>query len=87
MVTVGVGEPDPADIRWIDDAAQVGQEVAVGQAEPGVHDDRFAGVEHEGVDRQVPDTGDLQVVVQDGDVGADAVVFIVSPKVSDQDVS
>lgn len=50
VVAVRVGEPDPADVRGVDDAAEVGQEVPVGQAEPGVDHHRFAGVQHEGVD-------------------------------------
>jgi hypothetical protein len=38
VIAVWVGEPDPADVRRVDDQAECAYEVAVRQAKPGVDD-------------------------------------------------
>ena len=91
MVAVRVGEPDPAHVRRVDHLGQRRDEVAVGQPEAGVDDDRLGGVDHEGVDRQETEAGHLDVVVEDGDVRVSAVdvhVFsLVGRWVSERDRS
>ena len=53
VVAVGMGQPDPADVGRVEHLGQPGDEVAVGQPEAGVDDDRLLGVQHEGVDGQL----------------------------------
>ena len=56
VVAVGVGEPDPAHVGGVHHRSEILHEVAVGQREPGVDDDRLARVQDEGVDREIAET-------------------------------
>jgi hypothetical protein len=68
-----MGQPDPSHIGRVDDEAQRGNEVPVRQPETGIDHDGFPTAQHERVDIEESDAGHLQVVVENGDIGADAV--------------
>jgi hypothetical protein len=58
VVEVGVGEPDPPQVGWIDDRPQRGHELLTLDDRSGVDQDRLGTVEDEGVDRNHSESGD-----------------------------
>ena len=58
VVEVGVGEPDPPQVGWIDDRSQRGHELVALDDRSGVDQDGLGTVEDERVDRNDTESGE-----------------------------
>jgi hypothetical protein len=73
VVAVGVGDPDPTDVGWIEYLCQRGHEILLSGAEAGVDDHGLLGVKHESVDGKEergcsPESRNWGVIVEDRDI-------------------